>query len=139
MRLQFTAFFTALLLEASVSAFATSAAPHPKQLHAASTFGAAPRVPFVVPRGGTTSSSTSLYAATSTTQSSAAVSDANLQLLSERGRSAVQKLIDSDPDGYQAHVYGDWPEAGTDDEGKKRLAEQVRPCVRVCGQTCCKK
>ena len=118
MRLLFTAFFTALLLEASVSAFATTAAPHPK-LHAANTV-ASPRMPFVVPRGGTTSS-TSLHATTAPT----AVSEANLQVLSERGRTALQKLVDSDPDGYQAHVYGDWPEAGTDDEGKKRLAEQV--------------
>jgi hypothetical protein len=28
-------------------------------------------------------------------------------------------------DGAQRHVYADWPEVGTDDEGKKKLAEQV--------------
>ncbi|KAL3907296.1 MAG: hypothetical protein SGARI_003602, partial [Bacillariaceae sp.] len=128
MRLEFSAFFTALLLKASVSsAFATPAASHQK-LHAARNGFGARSIPFVVvPRGGggtaaTDSSSTSLFASTTT---AAVVSDANLQVLSERGRSAVQKLVESDPDGYQAHVYGDWPEAGTDDEGKKRLAEQV--------------
>jgi hypothetical protein len=34
--------------------------------------------------------------------------------------------VQNDPDGFQAHVYGDWPEAGVEDEGKKQLAEQVR-------------
>eukprot|EP00978_Attheya_sp_CCMP212_P035365 scaffold153556_cov45-Attheya_sp.AAC.3 len=28
-------------------------------------------------------------------------------------------------DGAQRHVYADWPEVGTDDEGKKKLAEQL--------------
>lgn len=37
----------------------------------------------------------------------------------------MKKLMESDPDGFQRHVYGDWPEAGVDDEGKKRLTEQV--------------
>ena len=49
----------------------------------------------------------------------------NLELLSERGRQAIVGLIENDADGFQKHVYGDWPEAGTEDEGKKLLAEQV--------------
>ena len=28
-------------------------------------------------------------------------------------------------DGSQSHVYGEWPEPGTDDDGKIKLAEQV--------------
>lgn len=53
------------------------------------------------------------------------VLSANLDLLSERGRAALTTLIEHD-DGAQKHVYADWPEPGTDDEGKRRLAEQVR-------------
>lgn len=56
---------------------------------------------------------------------------ANLDLLSERGRAAVTNLIEHDDDGAQKHVYADWPEPGTDDEGKRRLAEQV--CSSVIG------
>ena len=53
------------------------------------------------------------------------VSVENLSLLSERGRKAVENLIECDRDGAQHHVYGDWPEPGTNDEDKKRLAEQL--------------
>ena len=129
MRLRFTTFFTALLLEASVSSFATSPASQHKKLHAAtdSISTSHHRIPFVVPRGGV---DTQLFA-TSTTTSQPAVSESNLQVLSERGRTALQKLVESDPDGHQAHVYGDWPEAGVEDQGKKRLAEQVRVCVGI--------
>lgn len=52
------------------------------------------------------------------------VTSSNLELLSEKGRQAIEKLIESD-DGSQAHVYSNWPEAGTDDEGKIRLADQL--------------
>lgn len=38
----------------------------------------------------------------------------------------MQNLVDSDEEGSQAHVYGGWPEAGVEDEGKKKLADQVR-------------
>lgn len=54
-----------------------------------------------------------------------AVTDENLKLLSERGRKAIQTLMEFDQDGSQTHVYGGWPEAGTEDDGKKRLADQV--------------
>lgn len=56
----------------------------------------------------------------------AAVSTDNLQLLSERGRKAVERLVSNDVDGSQSHVYSDWPEPGTQDDDKRRLAEQVR-------------
>ena len=54
---------------------------------------------------------------------------ANLDLLSERGRTALKHFIEHD-DGSQKHVYADWPEPGIDDDGKRRLADQVRP--RLC-------
>ena len=55
------------------------------------------------------------------------ISTDNWNLLSEKGRVAMQKLIESDEDiRAQEHVYGGWPEAGTDDEGKISLADQVR-------------
>jgi hypothetical protein len=58
-----------------------------------------------------------------------AVVAANLDLLSERGRSAIQDLVEHDDgEGSQRHVYADWPEPGTDDDGKRQLAEQVRVC-----------
>jgi hypothetical protein len=51
----------------------------------------------------------------------------NLALLSERGRDALLRLIQYDADfGAQRHVYANWPDCGVDDEGKKRLADQVR-------------
>ncbi|KAL3943863.1 MAG: hypothetical protein SGBAC_002065 [Bacillariaceae sp.] len=53
------------------------------------------------------------------------VSTENLEVLSERGRAAVQSLIDDDVNSSQSHVYGDWPEPGTQDEDKKRLSEQL--------------
>ena len=64
--------------------------------------------------------------AESSTSSSNPVDEDNLALLSERGRDALLRLIEFDADlGAQRHVYADWPECGTDDEGKKRLADQV--------------
>jgi hypothetical protein len=56
------------------------------------------------------------------------VTEENLQVLSERGRRSLLNLVEHDTDGAQAHVYGSWPAAGVDDEGKKRLAEQVGTC-----------
>jgi hypothetical protein len=54
------------------------------------------------------------------------VSTENLQLLSERGRKALLALIEHDSSTLaQTHVYGNWPEVGVDDEGKKQLTEQV--------------
>lgn len=56
------------------------------------------------------------------------ISQENWDLLSERGKAALSRLILYDmTSGHngQRHVYGDWPEAGVDDEGKIALAEQV--------------
>lgn len=58
----------------------------------------------------------------------AVIEAGNWELLSERGQAALSSLIQADEGiGAQAHVYADWPAAGTEDEGKKRLAEQVSP------------
>jgi hypothetical protein len=78
--------------------------------------------PFVQ-RGGASSKSSSLFASV---DAATEVSAANLDLLSARGRKALQNLIEHDADSAQRHVYGNWPEPGTQDEEKKRLAEQVR-------------
>ena len=54
------------------------------------------------------------------------ISKDNWDLLSSRGKTALSKLISSDVGvNGQKHVYDEWPEAGTDDEGKIQLAEQV--------------
>jgi len=54
------------------------------------------------------------------------ISTDNWALLSEKGRIAIQKLIESDEEvGAQEHVYGGWPEAGVEDEGKISLADQL--------------
>jgi hypothetical protein len=77
-------------------------------------------------RGGSSQSSSFSASAdpTSTTQHQI-ISEENLGLLSERGRDAVRRLIESDPWGHQRHIYGEWPETGVEDEGKKRLGDQV--------------
>lgn len=54
------------------------------------------------------------------------VSKENWDRLSSRGKVALANLIESDVDiGAQKHVYGDWPIAGTEDENKIKLTEQV--------------
>jgi len=54
------------------------------------------------------------------------ISEDNWDLLSSRGKTALSKLISSDVGvNGQKHVYDEWPEAGTDDEGKVQLAEQI--------------
>lgn len=53
-------------------------------------------------------------------------------MLSDRGRAALLRLMEHDARvGAQPHVYGNWPAPGTDDGGKRRLAEQVSVCVFV--------
>jgi len=73
-------------------------------------------------RGGSNKSSSQLHAST---LDDTVVSTENLSLLSERGQRAI-KILESDE--AQRHVVADWPAPGTDDEGKIRLAEQVRCC-----------
>lgn len=54
------------------------------------------------------------------------ISEDNWALLSQRGQAALSNLIKSDEDvSAQTHVYGNWPEKGTDDEGKAKIAEQL--------------
>ena len=62
------------------------------------------------------------------------ISEGNWALLSARGKQALVNLINGD-DGVNAqeHVYKDWPEAGVEDEGKVKLAEQVRELFLKCG------
>ena len=88
---------------------------------------------FLLPRGGgDTSSTTSLSSSTATEvdigPSLDVISQSNWDLLSDRGRAALSKLIlydmSSGHDG-QKHVYADWPEVGVDDDEKRMLAEQV--------------
>lgn len=94
---------------------------------------------FLQPRGGDTSSS-SLSSTTSTETSIDidigpsldVISTSNWELLSDRGKAAISKLILYDmSSGHhgQKHVYGDWPEVGVDDEEKRMLAEQVRSAL----------
>jgi len=90
------------------------------------------RLPWILEsRGGHRTGETALSASVT---SELAVSEENLKALSERGRKAVMNLLEYDTEGSQAHVYGSWPDAGVDDEGKKRLAEQVRmQCLMMVG------
>jgi len=53
------------------------------------------------------------------------VSEENLALLSSRGKAALTNLIQGDVDSAQDHVYAGWPAAGTDDEEKIKLCEQL--------------
>lgn len=54
------------------------------------------------------------------------VSQGNWDLLSQRGQTALTNLINGDEGiGAQTHVYADWPEKGTNDEGKVKVTEQV--------------
>ena len=59
----------------------------------------------------------------STVDETTIVSTENLALLSKRGQKAIQLL---QQDEAQRHVVADWPAPGTEDDGKIRLAEQVR-------------
>mmetsp|Transcript_33951 Transcript_33951/g.37932 ORF Transcript_33951/g.37932 Transcript_33951/m.37932 type:complete len:676 (-) Transcript_33951:283-2310(-) len=102
MRFQFTAAFTLLLLNSVASSFGSRGGNN-------NIFG-------------TTISrmSTSVDCVTAKE-----ISSDNLELLSERGRSAILSLIESDKEGFQRHVYGNWPDSGIEDKGKIQLAEQL--------------
>ena len=69
---------------------------------------------------------TCLHATPAVDSKPAVIDAANWELLSPRGQAALARLVQADEGiGAQSHVYSDWPAAGTEDEGKKRLAEQV--------------
>lgn len=85
-------------------------------------------------RGGSSVVSSSQVAASVTSDISASiptsvakhVSEANWSLLTAEGKKALQNLIESDAESQaQTHVYGDWPEAGIEDEGKIKLCDQL--------------
>ena len=120
MRFQFTTSFLLLIHASSSSSFGN----YGEKVH----YGRhRHRVPFVCGGGVQGSARSDLFASVGTPPASTIdVSSSNLALLSERGRNAILNLIENDSEGAQRHVYGNWPEAGNDDEGKVRLAEQVR-------------
>jgi hypothetical protein len=58
--------------------------------------------------------------------------DDNLALLSKRGRrNAIQLLLLLQRDEAQQHVVANWPPPGTQDDGKIRLAQQVRMNIYI--------
>ena len=123
MRFEFSAVFW-LLLNASASSFGTpSLSSSCRSVRPSSLASKTNLQPFVQRGGASSSKSSSLSASVDTHPE---VSAANLDLLTARGKQAVQNLIEHDVDSAQRHVYGNWPEPGTQDEEKKRLAEQVR-------------
>jgi hypothetical protein len=86
---------------------------------------------FLSNRGGASNIDSSISAVTKETSSTDAavtsfISQENWELLSPRGQTALANLIKGDVGiGAQEHVYANWPDRGTDDEGKIKLAEQV--------------
>eukprot|EP00536_Pseudo-nitzschia_multiseries_P005156 jgi/Psemu1/318586/estExt_fgenesh1_pm.C_930029 len=130
MKFQFTAGFSLLLLNASASSFAANSPRNIKRGWSSVVNG---RIPFV--SGGAISASSnelgniklnsSVDSSPTAEPTSGVVSDENLELLSDRGRQAILSLGEHDVDGFQKHVYGDWPAAGSFDEEKKRLADQL--------------
>ena len=141
MKFQCSAVFWMLVNASSSSSFATSRSnvhtrgslqSGTKEFTPRTSSSSRIRVPFgVLTRGGSSSAAavggrTQLSASSSSVEIPTAVTSENLALLSERGRQALTRLIEKDVEGYQAHVYSNWPEAGAHDDDKRRLAEQVR-------------
>lgn len=87
---------------------------------------------FLSNRGGASNIDSAISAVTKETSSTdvavtSFISQENWELLSPRGQTALANLIKGDVGiGAQEHVYANWPDKGTDDEGKIKLAEQVR-------------
>jgi hypothetical protein len=120
MKFQFSTAFFWLLLNASASSFATPSNYRSKSPKTSTSSSS--RLPFLH-RGD--SSSTSALLASVESLSKSTLSTANLDLLSERGKNAILSLVENDVNGSQSHVYGDWPEAGVQDDEKIHLSEQV--------------
>ena len=90
---------------------------------------------FLLPRGGSQEHGKSALSSGSTAIESdigpalEVLTQGNWDLLSDRAKAALSRLIlydmSSGNDG-QRHVYAEWPEAGVEDEEKKKLGEQVR-------------
>ena len=94
--------------------------------------------PSFLPRGGSLDNSKSALSSSSSAVEAdigpalEVISQDNWDLLSDRGKAALSRLIlydMSNGNDGQKHVYGDWPAAGVEDEEKRMLAEQVRSCV----------
>ena len=91
--------------------------------------------PSFVPRGGSLDynvksalSSTGSATVETNVEALEVISQGNWDLLSDRGKAALSRLIAYDAssgNNGQKHVYGEWPEVGTNDEEKQMLAEQV--------------
>ena len=126
MRFQFRAAFTLLLLNTVASSFGSN---NPEKIHHASpsSSSGSSRIPFVSRGGNNNVFGTTITRMSTSVDSATAeeITSENLELLSERGRSAILSLIESDKEGFQRHVYGNWPESGIEDEGKIHLGEQV--------------
>ncbi|KAL7543336.1 hypothetical protein ACHAWF_007371 [Thalassiosira exigua] len=77
---------------------------------------------------GTSLSSTSSSVEADVGPALEVVSRPNWDLLSDRGKAALSRLIlwDLSSGGHsQRHAYADWPEVGIEDQGKRELAEQI--------------
>ena len=94
--------------------------------------------PSFLPRGGSLDNNKSALSSSSSAVEAdigpalEVISQDNWDLLSDRGKAALSRLIlydMSNGNDGQKHVYGDWPAAGVEDEEKRMLAEQVRSCV----------
>jgi hypothetical protein len=87
-------------------------------------------------RGGDNNSSTCLDATREDLSIDKVVSEYisqdNWDLLSDRGKAAISNLIHGDEGvNAQSHVYANWPEKGTNDEGKVSVTEQVSSCFML--------
>jgi len=125
MKVQFRTAFTLLLLNTSASSFGANS---PNKIHRGSSRSTSSTgITFVSGGAVNNAFGTKLNCPADITSTSmaAAITSENLELLSERGRNVILSLIEHDVDGAQEHVYGDWPEAGVEDEGKKLLVEQL--------------
>ena len=72
------------------------------------------------------------FSSTTALSSTTSLDDPNLELLSARGKAALENLKEYDSElREQTHVYENWPPPGTSDEEKIALCEQVRFCIRT--------
>jgi len=103
-----------LLALNAVSSFGSN---YPEKVH--------PKVSFVAGRANNVFGSAKWMSTSAADATEEKITAENLNLLSERGRKVVEKMIESDEEGYQKHIYENWPAPGIEDEGKKDLAEQL--------------
>jgi hypothetical protein len=133
MRFPFLEIVAFLLLKASVSSFGSVGVTKNTWVRAFSRTVVANRIPFVTGGGSSRANGLSASFDNTSTTLRQMISEENLDLLSKRGRDAILRLIEYDSEGLQKHVYGGWPEAGVEDEGKKRLGDQVSRQITCVG------